>query len=119
MFRAKWIDFLNGVIWSHEVAKLQMFVAWIRVAVWRSQKWLMQSFLVFLQCQVRPSGVACPLCGGGVLLAEWGCTGPHTPLAVLESLVVLQVVAAEPWCALVPGVHTLCLSWVWAGVMVR
>ena len=34
----------------------------------------------------------------------------HTPVAVLESLVVLQTVAAEPWRAPVAGVQTMCLE---------
>ena len=34
----------------------------------------------------------------------------HTPLAVLESLVVLRVLDAEPWCAPGADVQTLCLE---------
>ena len=34
----------------------------------------------------------------------------HTPVAVLESLVVVQTVAAEPWRAPVARVQTMCLE---------
>ena len=82
-------------MWSHEVAHLEMFVTWLRLAVWRSQKRLLQSFLGFLHWQVRPRGVACPFAAGAYCwLREEGFG--RTPVAVLESLVVLQTVAAEP-----------------------
>ena len=38
VFLGKWPDPLKRVVWSHEVAHLQMFVWWIRLAVWCSQK---------------------------------------------------------------------------------
>ena len=47
VFLGKWLDLLERMVWSHEVAHLQMLVAWLRLAVWRSQKRL-QSFLGFL-----------------------------------------------------------------------
>ena len=36
--------------------------------------------------------------------------GGHTPLAVLESLVALQAVAAEPWRAPVARIQTMCIE---------
>ena len=86
------------MVWSHEVAHLQIFVARIRLAVWRSQKRLMQSFLGFLQWQVRPRGPACPFAAGAFCWINEERVG-HTPVALLESLVVPQTVAAEPWRA--------------------
>ena len=109
MILGKWLDLLERVVWSHEVAHLQMFVAWLRLAVWRSQKQLMQSFLGFLHWQVRPRGLACPFAAGAYCLLN-GDMGGHTRVAVLESLVVLQVMAAEPWCAPSADVQTLCLE---------
>ena len=41
VFLGKWLDVLERMVWSHEVAHLQMFVAWLRLAVWRSRKRLM------------------------------------------------------------------------------
>ena len=71
-----------------------MFVVWLRLAVW-SQKRLMLSFLGFLNRQVRPRGSACPFAAGAYCWLT-GDMRVHTPVAVLESLVVLQVMAAEP-----------------------
>ena len=48
VFLGKWLHLLERMVWSHEVAHLQMLVAWLRFAVWRSQKRLMQSVLGFL-----------------------------------------------------------------------
>ena len=92
------------MVWSHEVAHLQMFVA-----VWRSQKRVMQSFSGFLHWQVRPRGLACPFAVGACcwLIRDMG---GHTPPAVLDSLVVLQVKAAEAWCAPCADVQTICLK---------
>ena len=88
VFLGKWLDLLVRMVWSHEVAHLQMLVAWLRLAVWRSQKRLMQSFLGFLHWQVRPLGVVCPFAAGAYCwLREEG--GEHTPVAVLESLLAL------------------------------
>ena len=35
-FLGKWLDLVQRMVWSHEVAHLQMFVAWLRLPVWRS-----------------------------------------------------------------------------------
>ena len=64
VFPGKWLDLLERMVWSHGVAHLQMFVAWLRLAVWRSQKRLMRSFLGYLHWHVRPRGVACPFAAG-------------------------------------------------------
>ena len=88
MFLGKWIDLLNKVVWLHEVAHLQMFVVRNRLAVWRSQKRLNQSFLGFLHWEVRPRGVACPFAAGAYCWVNGDAQG-HTRLAILESLVVL------------------------------
>ena len=82
---------------GEDVANLQMLVAWLGLAVWRSQRRLMQSFLGFLHWQVRPRGVACPFAGAYCWIN--GEQVGHTPVAVPESLVVLQTVAAEQWHA--------------------
>ena len=109
VFLGKWPDLLVRLVWSHEVAHLQMLVAWLRLAVWRSQRRLMQSFLGFLHWQVRPWGVACPFAAGAYCCLREEGLG-HTPVAVLESLVVLQTVAAEPWRAPVARVQTMCME---------
>ena len=109
VFLGKWWDLLERMVWSHEVAHLQMLVAWLRMAVWRSQKRLMQSFLGLLHWQVRPRGVVCPFPTGAYCWINEERVG-HTLVAVLESLVVLQTVAAEPWRAPVARVQTLCLE---------
>ena len=54
VFPGKWLDLLEGMVWSHEVAHLQMLVACLPLAVWRSHKRLMQSFWGFLHWQVQP-----------------------------------------------------------------
>ena len=41
VFLGKWLDLLGRVVWSHEVAHLQMFVAWTWLAVWCSEKRLL------------------------------------------------------------------------------
>ena len=109
VFFGKRVDLLERMVWSHEVAHLQMFVAWLQLVVWWSQRRLMQSFLGFLHWQVRPRGVACPFAAGAYCWLREERVG-HTPVAVLESLVVLQTVAAEPWRALVARVQTMCLE---------
>ena len=109
VFLWKWLDLLERMVWSHEVAHLQMLVAYLRLAVWRSQKRLMQSFLGFLHCQVRPRGLVCPFAAWAYYWINAEQAG-HTPVAVLGSLVVLQTVAAEPWHAPVASVETLCLE---------
>ena len=110
VFLGKWLDLLERRVWSHKVAHLQMLVAWIRLAVRRSQKRrLMQSFLGFLHWQVRPRGLACPFAVGASCWLN-GDQGGYTPVAVLESPVVLQVMAAEPWCARAADVQTQCLK---------
>ena len=109
VFLGKWLDLLERMVWSHEVAHLQMLVAWLRLAVWRSQKRLMQSFLGFLHWQVRPRGLVCPFAAGAYCWINGEQAG-HTTVAVLESLVVLQTMAAEPWHAPVASVQTLCLE---------
>ena len=86
-----------------------MLVARLKLAVWRSQKRLMQSFLGFLHWQVRPLGVVCPLATGAYCWVNKEQAG-HTPVAVLVSLAVPQTMAAEPWRAPLPGVQTLCLE---------
>ena len=130
----KWLDLLERVVWSHEVAHLQMFVAWLRLAVWWSQKRLMQSFFGISPMASAVPRFGVPLRGGGLLLAQRGCwwayqcggirvPGGHTLwrywspwwaylVAVLESLVVVQVMAmaVEPWCAPSADVQTLCLE---------
>ena len=103
----KWVDLLERRFWSHEVANLQMLVAWPRLAVWRSQKPLLQSFLGFVHCQVRPRGLACPFAAGDSCWLKRD-RGGHTPVAALESLVVLQAMAPEPCCAPEASVRTLC-----------
>ena len=109
VFLGKWLDPLVRMVWSHEVAHLQMFVAWLRLAVWRSESRLLQSFLGFLHWQVRPRGVACPFAAGAYCwLREEGLG--HTLVAVLDSLVVLQTVAAELWRAPVARVQTMCME---------
>ena len=109
IFLGKWLDLLVRMVWSHEVAHLQMLVALLRLAVWRSQRTLMQSFLGFLHWQVRPRGVACPFAAEAYCwLREQGLG--HTPVAVLQSLVVLQTVAAEPWRAPMARVQTMCMK---------
>ena len=90
VFLRKWLDLLVRVVWSDEVAYLQMFVAWLQLAVWRSRKRLMQSFLGFLHWQVRPRGLACPFTAGAYYRLN-GDMGGHTTPAVLESLVVLRL----------------------------
>ena len=69
----------------------------------------MQSFLGFLHWQVRPRSLACPFVVGAYCWLN-GDMGGHTLVAVLGSLVVLQVMAANPWCAPTAGVQTLCLE---------
>ena len=50
-----------------------------------------------------------PVCGGAYCwLREEGLG--HTPVAILESLVVLQTVAAEPWRAPVARFQTMCME---------
>ena len=97
------------MVWSHEVAHLQMLVAWPRLVVWRSQKRLMQSFLGFLHWKVRPRGLACPFAAGAHCWVNGEQAG-HTPVVVLESLVVLQTMAPEPWHPPIASVQTLCLE---------
>ena len=92
------LDLLEQKVWSHQVADVQMFVAWIRLAVWQSERQLMQSCLGFLHWPVRPRGLACPFAAGAYCWLNTDMGG-HTPVAVLESLVVLQVMVAELWCA--------------------
>ena len=77
--------------------------------MWRSQKRLMQSFLGFVHWQVQPRGLACPFAAGAYCWPNGEQVG-HTPVAVLESLVVLHAMSAEPWRAPVAGVQTLCLD---------
>ena len=88
VFLGKWLDLLERMVWLHEVAHLQMFVAWLRLALWRSQKRLVQSFLGFIHWQVCPRGLVCPFAAGAYCWLN-GDQGGHTPVAVLESLVVL------------------------------
>ena len=96
-------------MWSHEVAHLQMFVAWMRLAVWRSQRRLLQSFLGFPHWHVRPRGVLCPFAATTYCWLREERMG-HTPVAVLESLVALLTVASEPWRAPVARVETICME---------
>ena len=66
-----------------------MFVAWLRLAVWRSQRRLLQSFLGFLHWQVRPRGVACPFAAGAYCwLREEGLG--HTPASALPCMLPLD-----------------------------
>ena len=109
VFLGKWLDLLERMVWSHEVAHLQMLVAWLQFAVWGSQKRLVQSFLGFLHWQVRRRGVVCPF-AAEVYCWINGERAGHTPVAVLESQVVLQTVAAQPWRAPVARVQTMCLE---------
>ena len=51
----------------------------------------------------------CPFAAGAYCWIN-GEQAWHTPVAVLESLVVLQTMAAEPWHAPVASVQTLCLE---------
>ena len=104
VFLGKWLDLLERMVWSHEVTHLPLLVAWLRLAVGRSQKRLMQSFLGFLHWQVRPRGPACPFAAGAYCWVN-GEQARHTPLAVLESL---NVLAAEPRQAPLARVQTLC-----------
>ena len=53
--------------------------------------------------------MACPFAAGAYCWVNGEQVG-HTPVAVLESLVVLQTMAAEPWRAPVASVQTLCLE---------
>ena len=53
--------------------------------------------------------MACPFAARAYCWINGEQTG-HTPIAILESLVVLQTVAAEPWHAPVASVQTLCLE---------
>ena len=69
----------------------------------------MHSYLGFLHWQVCSRGLACPVTAGAYCWLN-GDMGGHTPVAVLQSLVVLQVLAAEPWCAPSADVQTLCLE---------
>ena len=64
VFLGEWLDLLERMVWSHEVAHLQILVAWLRLVVWRPQKRLIQSFLGFLNCQVQPRGLACTFDAG-------------------------------------------------------
>ena len=102
VFHVKWLDLLERVVWSHEVAHLQMFVAWLGLAVWWSQKRLMQSFLGFLHWRMRPRGLACPFAAGAYCWLNGEQVG-HTLVALLETLVVLQAMSTEPWRAPVAG----------------
>ena len=65
------------MVWLHEVAQLLMLVACLRLAVWRSQRRLMQSFLGFLHWQVRPRGVVCPVAAGAIVGSGRGGGGAH------------------------------------------
>ena len=56
-----------------------------------------------------PRGLACPFAAGAYCLLN-GDMGGHAPGSVLVSLVVLQVMAAEAWCAPLADVQTLCLE---------
>ena len=69
----------------------------------------MRSFLGFLHWQVQPRGMACPFAAGAYSWLNGEQVG-HNPVAVFESLVVLQAMSAEPWRAPVAGVQTLCLE---------
>ena len=109
VFLGNRLDLLERMVWSYEVARLQMLVVWLRLAVWRSQKSLVQSFLGFLHWQVRPRRLACPFAAGAYCWVNEEQAG-HTLVAVLESLVVLQTTAAEPWHAPPARVQTLCLE---------
>ena len=84
-----------------------MLVAWVRLALWRSQKRLMQFLLGFLHWQIRPRGLACPFAAGAYCWIHGDQEG-YTPVAVLEFLAVLQEFAAEPWRAPKPRVQSLC-----------
>ena len=53
--------------------------------------------------------MACPFAAGAFCWVNEQRVG-HTPVAVLESLVVLQTVAAKPSRALVARVQTMCLE---------
>ena len=75
VFWGKWLDLLVRMVWSHEVAHLQMLVAWLRLAVWRSQNRLMQSFFRVPALAGSASGCGVPLRGGGILLAPGGGGG--------------------------------------------
>ena len=97
VFLGKWLELLGRRVWSHEVAHLDMLVAWLRLAVWQTQKQFMQSFLGFLHWHVRPRSVACPFAAGACCWLN-GDQGGRTCVAVLESLVFLHVMAVEPWC---------------------
>ena len=77
VFLGKWQDLLERLVWSYGVAHLQMYVAWIRLAVWCSQKHLLQSFLGFVHWQVRPPGGGVSLCCRGLVPVKWGGTGVH------------------------------------------
>ena len=78
VFLGKWLDLLVRMVWSHEVAHLQMLVTCLRLAVWRSQKRLMQSFLGFLHWHVGPRGVACPFAAGAYCWLREGGGGGHS-----------------------------------------
>ena len=65
------------MVWLHEVAHLLMLVAWLPLAVWRSQRRLMQSFLGFLHWQVGPRGVVCPVAAGAYCWLREGGGGAH------------------------------------------
>ena len=57
------------------------------------------------------SGCGVPFRGRGLLLAPGGGGGGgHTPVAILESLVALRTVAAEPWRAPVARIQTMCME---------
>ena len=59
----------------------QMFVAWLWLAFWGSQRRLLQSFLGFLHWQVRPRCVACPFAAGAYCWLRAERPG-HTMVAV-------------------------------------
>ena len=99
-----------------------MLVTWLRLAVWRSQKRLMQSFLGVLHWQVPPRGVACPFAaraycwlreeGGGTL--RWRFLSPLWRCRRSQlSPGVLQLPGSKP-CVWSWGFSGLPLS-SWAG----
>ena len=82
-FLGKWLDLLQGMVWSDEVSHLQMFVVWLQLAVWRSQRRLLQYFLGFVHWQVRSMGVARPFAAGACGWHREETLG-HTLVAVPE-----------------------------------
>ena len=95
VFLGKWLDLLERMVWSHEVARVDSLAV------------AKEAHAIFSRLPSL-AGVACPFVAGAYCWINGEQAG-HTPVAVLESLVV-QTVASELWRTPLPGIQNLCLE---------